>query len=95
MAIVDNPAIGNLVWEWTGADGAVLAPLSAFGATSSALFSTIGFYSTQDKSALPGVDESVGASNVFVPSVPESGSTIAFLGLGLIVVATLSRKMLG
>ena len=96
VVVADSAAIGNLVWEYVGTAGLVLPPGSLFGAASTRPPSGPSFYSSQDKSALAGFDESVASGPVLVPSIiPESGSTVAFLGLGLIVVATLGRKLLG
>jgi len=94
VGVPDNPAVGNLVWEYFGTAGVPLAPGSLFGATSTSPFVASSFFSSQDKSTVAGTDESVASGPVLVPSVPDSGSTLAFLGLGLMVVATLGRKIL-
>jgi hypothetical protein len=100
ISVPDHPGVGNLVWTYIGTAGAVLPALplsSLFGAASPGLIPAGSNFSSQDRSILfgivPGIDESVASGPVLVPTVPDSGSTVAFLGLGLIVVATLSRKM--
>jgi hypothetical protein len=99
VQIVDNPGIGNLVWQYIGAPGASLKVPSiadpnpnVFGATSTRPPLSLSYFSTQDKSGTSGADESVVASQINVPAVPEGGSALVLLGLAFAGVEGMRRK---
>ena len=101
QGVFDDPSIPNLTFQYTGPDlpgvAGVQIPLGTFQADSTFVPATTDGYVTQDRALAAsggGLAGSFGTVQVpLTQNVPDSGATLALLGLGLVGIGALRRHI--
>ena len=91
----DSAAHNNVTFTWTGATfNAANATIAPFVVSTSLPDNPIfGFWSSQDHLINVGGPAQGATGNILIPNVPDGGSTIALLGMTLVAVAGIRRKL--